>query len=100
MAHRTHALMVNESEQATQVQEGLRTELAGLRTQLSEGQSMGAVIQSVEDNLTVKLRELQSQFAQKMLEADRRDAEFREIKVQLQSLAQRVTQAGARPSAQ
>jgi chromosome segregation ATPase len=100
IAHRTHALMVNESEQATQVQAGLRTELAGLRTQLSEGQSMGAVIQSVEDNLTVKLRELQNQFAQKMLEADRRDAEFREIKVQLQSLAQRMTQAGATPSAQ
>jgi DNA repair exonuclease SbcCD ATPase subunit len=100
IAHRTHALMVNESEQATQVQAGLRTELAGLRTQLSEGQSMGAVIQSVEDNLTVKLRELQNQFAQKMLVADRRDEEFREIKLQLQTLAQKMAQAGATPSAE
>jgi chromosome segregation ATPase len=100
MAHRTHALMVNESEQATQVQAGLRTELAGLRTQLSERQSMDAVIQSVEDNLTVKLRELQNQFAQKMLVVDRRGAEFREIKVQLETLTQRITQAGATPSTQ
>ena len=100
MAHRTHALMVNESEQATQVQAGFRTELAGLRTELSERQSMDAVIHSVEDNLTVKLRELQNHFAQKMLVVDRRDAEFREIKVQLETLAQRMTQAGATPSTQ
>jgi len=100
MAHRTHALMVNESEQATQVQAGFRTELVGLRTELSERQSMDAVIQSVENNLTVKLREFQNQFAQKMLLADRRDAEFREIKVQLETLAQRMTQAGATPSTQ
>jgi chromosome segregation ATPase len=97
MAHQTHALMVNENEQAAQLREGFRIELATLHGQLSERQSMDAVIQGVEDGLTVKLRELQNQLAQKMLVVDRRDAEFRDLKAQVQILAQGMPPAGAMP---
>jgi hypothetical protein len=101
MAHQTHALMVNENEQATQLREGFRIDLATLQGQLSERQSMDAVIQGVEDGLTVKLRELQNQLAQKMLVMDRRDAEFRDLKAQVQILAQGMLPAGTTsPSAQ
>jgi chromosome segregation ATPase len=101
MAHQTHALMVNENERATQLREGFRIDLATLQGQLSERQSMDAVIQGVEDGLTVKLRELQNQLAQKMLVMDRRDAEFRDLKAQVQILAQGVPLAGTTsPSAQ
>jgi chromosome segregation ATPase len=101
MAHQTHALMVNENEQATQLREGFRIDLATLQGQLSERQSMDAVIQGVEDGLTIKLRELQNQLAQKMLVMDRRDTEFRELKTQVQILAQGMPPAGTTsPSAQ
>jgi chromosome segregation ATPase len=94
MAHQTHALMVNENEQATQLREGFRIDLATLQGQLSERQSMDAVIKGVEDGLTVKLRELQNQLAQKMLVMDRRDAEFRDLKAQVQILAQGMPPTG------
>jgi chromosome segregation ATPase len=101
MAHQTHALMVNENEQATQLREGFRSDLATLQGQLGERQSMDAVIQGIEDSLTVKLRELQNQLAQKMLVMDRRDAEFRDLKAQVQVLAQEMPSAGtASPAAQ
>jgi chromosome segregation ATPase len=93
-AHQTHALMVNENEQAAQLREGFRIDLATLQQQLSERQSMDAVIQRVEDGLTVKLRELQNQLAQNLLVMDRRDAEFRDLKVQVQILAQAMPPAG------
>jgi chromosome segregation ATPase len=97
MARQTHALMVNENEQAAQLREGFRIDLATLHGQLSERQSMDAVIQGVEDGLTVKLRELQNQLAQKMLVVDRRDAEFRDLKAQVQILAQGMPPAGTMP---
>jgi chromosome segregation ATPase len=101
MAHQTHALMVNENEQTTQLREGFRSDLATLQGQLGERQSMDAVIQGIEDSLTVKLRELQNQLAQKMLVMDRRDAEFRDLKAQVQILAQEMPSAGtASPAAQ
>jgi DNA repair exonuclease SbcCD ATPase subunit len=94
IAHQTQALMVNESEQAAQLREGFRTDLATLQGQLSERQSMDAVIQRVEDSLTVKLRELQNQLAQKMLVLDGRETEFRDLKAQVQILAQGMPPAG------
>ena len=94
MAHQSHALIVNENAQAAQLWDGFSRELAALQAQLSEKQSMDAVIQGVEDGLTVKLRELQNQLAQKMLGVDRRDAEFRELKAQVQILAQGMPPAG------
>jgi DNA repair exonuclease SbcCD ATPase subunit len=97
MAHQTHALMVNENEQAAQLRDGFRMDLATLQRRLSEQQSMEAVIQGVEDGLTVKLRELQNQLAQKMLLVDRRDAEFRELKAQVQILAQGIASTGTTP---
>jgi len=101
MAHQTHALMVNENEQTTQLREGFRSDLATLQGQLGERQSMDAVIQGIEESLTVKLRELQNQLAQKMLVMDRRDAEFRDLKAQVQILAQEMPSAGtALPAAQ
>jgi DNA repair exonuclease SbcCD ATPase subunit len=97
LAHQTHALMVNENEQAAQLRDGFRMDLATIQGQLSEKQSIDAVIQGVEDSLTVKLRELQNQLAQKMLVVDRRDAEFRELKAQVQILALGMTLAGTTP---
>ena len=91
-AQRAHALMVNENQQTVQLTEGFRAEMADLRGRLNERPSLDAVIESVENNLDAKARELQNQLAQKMLVIDRRESEFRELKAQIQTITEKMTQ--------
>jgi hypothetical protein len=91
-AHRTHALMVNESQQTAQLQEGFRTDLADLRGRLDERPSLDAVIERIENDLDVRARELQNQLAQTMLAVDRRENDFRDFGAQLQTVNQKMAQ--------
>jgi chromosome segregation ATPase len=91
-AQRAHALMVNENQQTVQLREGFRAEMADLRERLIERPSLDAVIESVENNLDAKARELQNQLAQKMLVIDRRESEFQELKAQIQTITQKMSQ--------
>ena len=91
-AHRAHALMVNENQQTVQLREGLRAEIDDLRGRLNERPSLAGVVETVEDHLSAKARELQNQVAEKMLVIDRRESEFRELKVQIQTITQKMMQ--------
>jgi DNA repair exonuclease SbcCD ATPase subunit len=94
VSHRTHALMVNESEQTAQARDGLRLEIDSLQAQLSRSPWSDAGGQQIEEKLNIKIRELESQLAQKMRLLDYRDTEFRDLKTQVQSLSQRLPRVG------
>jgi chromosome segregation ATPase len=94
VSHRTHALMVNESEQTAQLRDGLRVEIDSLQAQLNRSPWSDAGGQKIEENLNIKIRELESQLAQKMRLLDYHDTEFRDLKTQVQSLSQRLPRVG------
>ena len=94
-SHRTRALMVNESEQTAQLRDGLRAEIDSLQAQLSKSPWSDAVGQNIAENLNIKIRELESELVQKMRLLEYRDAEFRELKTQVQSLSQGLPRVGA-----
>jgi chromosome segregation ATPase len=95
VSHRTHALMVNESEQTAQARDGLRVEIDSLQAQLSRSPWSDAGGQNIEENLNIKIHELESQLAQKMRLLDYRDTEFHDLKTQVQSLSQGLPRIGA-----
>ena len=95
VSHHTRALMVNESEQTAQLRDGLRAEIDSFQAQLSRSPWSDAAGQNIEENLNIKIRELESELAQKMRLLDYRDAEFRELKTQVQSLSQGLPRVGA-----
>jgi chromosome segregation ATPase len=93
VAHQTHALMINESEQSGQRREVLRSEFDALRAQLNQASASDVLIRGIEENFNLKIREMESQLAERMRQWDHREAEFREIRTQVQSLSQGVPRA-------
>jgi len=93
-SQRTHALMVNESEQTAQLREGLRAEVDSLQAQLSRAPWSNAAGQDIEENLNTKIQELENQLAQKLSMLDYRDTEFRELKTRVHSLSQGSPRVG------
>ena len=100
MMQQTHALMIDETAQATQQRGGFAAELAALRAQLDDVQARGEVSHRAAETLNGRIRELQMQLTQQIPNLDRRDTEMRELKAQLQSLTQQMarTEAGLAPS--
>jgi len=100
MIHQTHALMVNETVQIAQQRDGVTAELATLRAQVGDSQAREAAFRGIEDRLNVKIHELQNQLGERMASLDRRDADLRELKAQVQSFIRQMTTppAGMRPS--
>ena len=92
LAQQTHALVTQET---AQLRGGLKADLVSIEAQLNERRGRDAALQGMEETLHQRMRELHSQLAQGMLAQDQRDSEFREIKSQLQMLAQQVSQASA-----
>jgi chromosome segregation ATPase len=86
LAHRTHALMVNENTQGAERREGLRMELDELRAQWTRGPAIDATLRAVEEKLNLKIGEWESRLAQRLSLLDYRDAEIRELKTQVQNL--------------
>jgi chromosome segregation ATPase len=91
----THALMINETAQATQQRGGLAAALAALRAELDDVQARDAVSHGVTETLNTRIRELQVQLTQQIPNLDRRDTEMRELKAQLQSLTEQMARVGA-----
>ena len=89
LAKQTHALVTQET---AQLRGGLKADLVSIEAQLNERRGRDAALQSMEDTLHLRMRELHSQLAQNMLAQDQRDSEFRELKAQLQTVAQQVSQ--------
>jgi chromosome segregation ATPase len=96
MAQQTQALVINETELAAQLRERQRTELTALEAQLDDSragvQARDSLIQGLEENLSAKIQNLQNQIGQKISFLEGRDAELREFRVEMQSLARRLDQ--------
>ena len=92
LAKQTHALVTQET---TQLRGGLKADLMSIEAQLNERRNRDAALQSMEETLHLRMRELHSQLAQGMLAQDQRDSELRELKAQLQMVAQQVSSLGA-----
>jgi hypothetical protein len=93
-AQQTHALVTQET---AQIRGAVKANLAAIEAQLNERRAGDTALSGVEDTVNVRLRELHNQVAQGMLALDRRDGELRELKTQLQTLAQRVGDNGLPP---
>ncbi len=93
----THALVVNESAQAAQQREMLTAELAALRAETGAAQGR-ADLERFEENLREKIHALHTQLAQHAGALARRDDELRELKAQMENLAEQALRSEDRPA--
>ena len=87
LAQQTQALVTQETEQ---IRGAVKADMAEIEAHLNERRAPDGALQVVEDKVNGRLRELHNQIAHGMLALDRRDLELRELKTQLQMLAQRI----------
>ena len=87
LAQQTHALVTQET---AQIRGAVKADMAAIEAHLNERRPPDGALQVVEDKVNGRLRELHNQIAHGMLALDRRDLELRELKTQLQMLAQRI----------
>jgi chromosome segregation ATPase len=90
MVQQTHALMINESEQARQQRDAFIKELAALHARFEEVQTRDAVSHGLAETVTAKIQQLQEQLAQQSANLAWRDTEIRELKAEIQSLSQQM----------
>jgi hypothetical protein len=88
VSQRTHALIVNESEQSAQIRQTVRAEIDSLQEQLAKSPWSEAAIEAIEEKISARIRELEGALGQKMRLLEFRDAEFRELKAEVQLLNQ------------
>jgi chromosome segregation ATPase len=91
VAKQAYALVTQET---AQIRGGLKADLAAIEAQLNERRARDATLQGMEGTLNLRLRELHSQLAQGSLAQDHRDGELRDLKNQVQLLAQQLGQIG------
>jgi hypothetical protein len=91
VAKQAYALVTQET---AQIRGGLKADLAAIEAQLNERRARDAALQGMEGTLNLRLRELHSQLAQGSLAQDHRDGELRDLKNQVQLLAQQLGQIG------
>jgi len=89
LAQQTLALVTQET---AQIRAGLSSDLVTIETQLNERRAHDAALQSMEEALNLRLRELQSELAQGTLAHGQRDRELRDLKNQVQLLVQQIGQ--------
>jgi len=89
LVQQTHALVTQES---AQIRGGLRADLAAIEAQLNERRARDAAYQGMEESLNLRLRELHNQLAQGNLAQGQRDSELRDLRNQVQLLAQQIGQ--------
>jgi hypothetical protein len=87
LAQQTHALV---SQETAQIRSAVKADMTAIEAQLNERRARDGAFQGVEDTVNGRLRELHNQLAHGMLALDRRDGELRELKTQVQALAQQV----------
>ncbi|HWL73905.1 MAG TPA: hypothetical protein VNQ74_08540, partial [Burkholderiaceae bacterium] len=87
LAQQTQALVTQET---AQIRGLVKADMAAIEAHSNELRAGDGALQAVEDKINGRLRELHNQIAHGMLALDRRDLELRELKTQLQALAQRI----------
>ena len=87
LAQQTHALVTQET---AQIRGAVKADMTAIEAHLNEQRARDGARQVVEDKVNGRLRELHNQMAHGMLALDRRDGELRELKTQVQTLAQRI----------
>jgi hypothetical protein len=91
LAQQTHALVLQET---AQIRGGLKADLVAIEAQLNERRASEAALRGMAETLNLRLRELHSQLAQGTVADNQRDGEVREIRTQVQLLAQQLGQIG------
>ena len=94
LAQQTHALVTQET---AQIRGAVKADMTAIEAHLNERRARDGALQGVEDKVNGRLRDLHNQMAHGMLALDRRDGELRELKTQVQTLAQRVGYNGLPP---
>jgi len=94
-----HALLVNEMVQSAQLRDGVMSEFTALQGQLAEQQAIGAGIDSMGQELSARIDQLQNQLGEKIATLESRDAEIAAIKTQVQNLSKSATLKSATPAA-
>jgi hypothetical protein len=95
LAQQTHALVIQET---AQIRGAVKAEMTAIEAQLNDQRARDGALQGAEDKVNGRLRELHNQLAHGMLALDRRDGELRELKTQVQTLAQRLGHNGLPPA--
>jgi hypothetical protein len=87
----THALLVNETAQSAQLRDGMMSEFTALQSQLAEQRASGASNDSLGEELSARMENLQNQLSQNIAMLESRDAEIAALKTQVQNIAQSAT---------
>ncbi len=87
-AQQTHGLISNELAQAAQLREGTIGELMAMQNQLSERQERDRRIESIAEDLSTRMLDMQSQLSQNVATLVSRDGEIAALKIQVEQLAQ------------
>ncbi len=91
LALQTQALVTQETGQ---IRGGLKVDLELIEARLKEREARDVALQGMEAERDLRLRELQNQSARGALALDQRDGELRDLKKQVQLLAQQLGQIG------
>jgi hypothetical protein len=81
------------TQEMAQIRGGLKGDLLAVEAQLNERRSREAALQGLGETLNLRLGELHKQLAQGTLALDQHDGELRDLKGQVQLLAQQISQA-------
>ena len=86
------AVVASENQHAEQVIESLRTEIAAQEAQLNAAREKELASQRMEQTLTVKIRDLQSDVKKKEEALESRAKEINDLKSKIDVLAKQITQ--------
>src|SRR5436309_5525925 len=86
------AVVLSENQHAEQIIESLRTEIAAQEAQLNAAREKELASQRMEQTLTVKIRDLQSDVKKKEEALESRAKEINDLKSKIDVLAKQITQ--------
>jgi len=95
----THALVINETAQSSQLREAVMSEFTALQGQLAEQQAIGASIDRLNQELNARIDTLQDRLSRSITTLERRDTELAELKTQVENLSRSATLKSAIPMA-
>jgi DNA repair exonuclease SbcCD ATPase subunit len=95
----THALLVNEAAQSTQLREAVMSEFTALHGQLAEQQAIGASIDRFNRELNARIDNVQDRLGRSIATLEHRDAEIADLKTQVENLSRNGTLKSATPAA-
>jgi chromosome segregation ATPase len=94
-AQQVHALMVNETEQAVQLRDGLMRELVAVQAKLAGRQARDKQVDGAMEELNAHIDEMNNRLSQEWATLASRDADVIELRSQVQNFAQQLAAKSA-----